>query len=109
MVLAPKKSVALQAGRAPSPDVAPVSSRSDTDVAVLLAGQALPAVAPMPSAGQAGTKAEEAPSEVAEQTTVEVTPPPTLERMELPPTLVVPSMVGAASQAEVAMTVTSQA
>ena len=73
------------------------------------AGHAPPAVAPMPSVGQVDAGADRAPSGVAEQTTVEVTLPPTLERMELPPTLVVPSMVGAASQAEVAMTVTSQA
>ena len=52
---------------------------------------------------------------VTEQKTTEVTPPPTLERMELPPMLVAPSVVGMApqveapaSQAEVAMTVPSQ-
>ena len=54
----------------------------------------------MPSVGQASVGAEEAPSGVIEQTTVEVTPPPMLERSELPPTLVAPSMVGAVPQAE---------
>ena len=116
MALAPKKSVALQAGRAPSPDVAPVSGRSGADVATSSAGQAPPAVAPVPFVGQAGTRAEEAPSGVAEQTTAEVTLLPTLERTEPPLALVVPFVVGAgpqakapASQAEVAATVTSQA
>ena len=68
----------------------------------------------MPSVGQADVGAEGAPSRVAEQTAVEVIPPPTSERMELPLRLVVPSVVGAAPQAEapvlqaeVAMTVTS--
>ena len=66
----------------------------------LLACQAPLMVAPMPSVGQAGAGAEEAPLGVAEQTTAEVTPPPTLERMELPPALVAPSVVGAAPQVE---------
>ena len=55
------------------------------------------------------------PSRVAEQTTTEVTPLPTLERTGLPPALVVPSVVAAvpqveapASQAEVAVTAPSQ-
>ena len=114
LVLAPKKSVALQAGHAPSPNVAPVSGRSGADVAASLVGQVPPAVAPMPSAGQADARAEEAPSGVIEQTAMEVILPPTLERTELSLTLVVPFVVGAAPQAEalalqveVAMTVTS--
>ena len=70
----------------------------------------------MPSMGQANAEVEEAPSGVAEQTAAEVIPPPMLERTELPLALVAPSVVGTtpqaeapASQAEVAMTVTSQA
>ena len=98
-----------------SPDVAPISGRSGADVAVSLAGQAPPAMAPVPSVGQAGAGAEEAPSGVTEQTTAEVTPPPTLERMKVPLVLVVPPVVGVAPQveapalqAEVAVTAPSQ-
>ena len=72
-------------------------------------------MAPVPSVGQADTGADGAPLGVAEQTTAEVTPPPTLERTELSLALVAPSVVGAVSQAkapvsqaEVAMTMTSQ-
>ena len=96
------------------PDAAPISGRSGADFAVLSAGQAPSTVAPVPSVGQAGAGAEEAPSGVAEQTTTEVTPSPTLERTELSPVLVAPSVVGAspqveasASQAEVATTAPS--
>ena len=98
MALAPEKSVALQAGGTPSPDVAPISGRSGADVVASSAGLALPAVAPMPSAGQIDAGADGAPLGVAEQTTVEVTPPPTSERTELSPALVAPSVVGAAPQ-----------
>ena len=72
-------------------------------------------VTPTPSVGQAGAGVEETPSAFAEQTTAEVTPPPMLERMELPPALVAPSAVGVApqveapaSQAEVAATALGQ-
>ena len=116
MALVPKKSIALQAGRAPSPDVTPISGRSGVDVAASSASQALPAVVLMPSVGQADAGAEEAPSGVIEHMTTEVIPPPMSEWMELPLALVAPSVVGAApqaeapaSQAEVAATVTSQA
>ena len=94
MALAPKKSVALQAKWVPSLDVAPILGRSGADVAASLAGQAPPAVASVPSVGQAGTEAKEAPSGVTKQAMAEVTLLPTLERMELPPVLVAPSMVG---------------
>ena len=100
LALVPKKSVALQAERVLLPDAAPISGRSGADFAVLSAGQAPPTVAPVPSVGQAGAGAEEAPSGVIEQTTVEVNPSPTLERTELPPALVAPPMVGAAPQVE---------
>ena len=70
----------------------------------------------MPSVGQAGAGAKEAPSGVTEQTMAVETPPPMLEWMELPHVLVAPSIVGAAPQVkapsswvEMAMTVTSQA
>ena len=92
MALAPKKSIALQAERVPSPNVAPILGRSGVDVAASSAGQASPAVAPVPSVGQAGTGAKEAPLGVAEQMTTEVTPPPTLGRTELLSALVAPSM-----------------
>ena len=116
MALAPKKRVALQAERVSSPDVALTLGRSGADVVASSAGQAPPVVVPVPSAGQAGARAEEAPSGVAEQTATEVIPPPTSQWMEPPRALVMPSVVGAApqaeapaSQAKVATTVTSQA
>ncbi|XP_066342450.1 uncharacterized protein [Miscanthus floridulus] len=56
-----KKSVALQAERVPSPDVTPISGRSGADVVASLVGLASPMVAPVPSVGQAGAEAEEAP------------------------------------------------
>ena len=62
------------------------------------------------------TGADELPSRVAEQRMADVTPPPTLERMELPPALVAPLVVGTTpqveapvSQAQVTATMTSQA
>ena len=97
-MLAPKKSVALQAGGISSLDITPILGRSGTDVAASLAGQVPPAVVPAPSVGQAGAGAKEAPSGVAKQTTVEVTPLPTLERTGLLPALVAPSIVCAAPQ-----------
>ena len=114
MALAPKKSVALQVGWASSLDVAPVSGSSGADVAALSADQAPPAVAPVPSVGQAGARAEEAFLGVTEHMAAEVIPPPTSERTGPPLALVAPSVVGAApqaeapaSQVEVAATVTS--
>ena len=41
--LAPKKSLALQAGRTVVPDVTPISGRSDSDVVASLADPATPA------------------------------------------------------------------
>ena len=90
--------------------------RSEADVAASSASQALPAVAPVPSAGQADAGAEGASSGVAEHTTIEVILPPMSERMEPPLMLVAPFVVGTTlqaeaptSQAEVATTMTSQA
>ena len=87
--LAPKKSLALQAGWTSPPDVAPVSGRSGADVAASSADLAAPAVAPTPVV-------------VVEQAAVAVavTPPSSSERMEPPPVLVASSVVGAAPQAE---------
>ena len=114
LALAPKKSIALQAGWVPSPDVTPISGRSRANVVASSTGQAPPAVAPVPSVGQADAEAEEAPLWVAQHMATEVITPPTLERMEPPLMLVAPSVVGAVpqaealtSQAEVATTVTS--
>ena len=87
LVLVPKKSLSLQAGQTPLPDVAPVSGRSGVDVAASSADLAPPTLAP-------------APSVVAKQATTDVTPPSTSERVELPPVLVASSMVGVAPQAE---------
>ena len=61
LALAPKKSVALQAGWALSPDVAPILGRSGADVAASSADQAPPM-----SVGEACTGAEEASSGVTE-------------------------------------------
>ena len=58
--LAPKKSLALQAGRTPLPDVAPILGRSGADVEASLADLAVPTVAPAPS-----VVAEQAVSSVA--------------------------------------------
>ena len=67
----------------------------------------------MPSAGQADTRAEGAPSVIVEQLAMEVILLPTSERTELLITLVAPSVVGAMlpveaplMQAEVGTTVT---
>ena len=58
--LAPKKSLALQAGRTALPDVAPVLGRRGADAVASLADPAAPAVAPAPS-----VVAEQAASSVA--------------------------------------------
>ena len=47
--LAPKKSLAIQAGRMALPGVAPVSGRSGADVGAALADPTAPVVAPTPS------------------------------------------------------------
>jgi len=97
LALAPKKSVALQARRRPSPDVALVLSGSGAKVTTSLAGEALLMVAPVPSVEQAGARAKGTPLEVTEQTMMEAIPLPTLEwmgQMELPLTLVAPAAVG---------------
>ena len=47
--LAPKKSLAIQAGRMVLPGVAPISGRSGADVGATLADLTVPVVAPAPS------------------------------------------------------------
>ena len=94
MALAPKKSIALQAGRQPSVGVAPVSSGSGVSVTTSPTGQVSPMVMPVPSAGQAGVGAQGTPSKVAEQPTMVATPLPTTGQMGLPTTLVAPTMEG---------------
>ena len=77
MAVAPKKSVAIQARRGPSPNVAPVLGRSGADVAASSASQAPPAVAPMPSEDQADAGAKGAPVEFTEQPAMKAIPLPT--------------------------------
>ena len=103
MVLAPKKSDALQERQGPS-------------IAALSAGQMPPVVAPVPLASQADTGAKGAPSEVTEQPASEVILLSMLKRAELLLMLVASSVVGIAppveaplTQMKVAVTVTSQA
>ena len=67
MVLAPKKSVALQVRRQPSAGVMLVLGRSNASVTVLLVGQALPTMAPMPSMGRADAGAQGTPSGAAKK------------------------------------------
>ena len=83
LALAPKKSVALQARRWLSPDVAPILGESGAGVTALLAGLVPPTVVPMPLVSQVVGKAEGAPSKVAAQPAMEVIPLPTSERAEL--------------------------
>ena len=99
--LAPKKSVALQVRRRPSVDAAPISSGSDVGVIASSAGQALPAMAHVPSVGQADTGAERMPLEVAEQPAREVILLPMLGRTELPLVLVAPTAAGMVPLVEV--------
>ena len=47
--LAPKKSLALQAGQTMSPGVTPISGRSGADVRAVLADPTAPMVAPTPA------------------------------------------------------------
>ena len=60
MGLAPKKSLAIQAGWMALPDVAPISGRSGVDVGAMLADPMAPTVAPAPL-----VVAEQAASSVA--------------------------------------------
>ena len=77
LALAPKKSVALQAMRGLSPDVAPVLGESGAGIIASSADQAPPAAVLVPSAGQAVDEATDAISLS------------TSERAELSATLVV--------------------
>jgi len=70
LALAPKKSVALQARRQLLAGAMPVSGRSGASATASLARQALPTVAPVPSAGRADAAAQGASSEVVVQSDV---------------------------------------
>lgn len=114
MVLAPKKSVTIQAGWRLLPGVTPVSRESGAGVTSSSAGQAPPVVVPVPSSGHVDAEAEGAPSKVAEQLAMEVIPLPTLGQTELPLVTVASTVVGATppveappTQVEVAAIVTS--
>jgi len=95
LVLAPKKSVALQEGRQSSIGIMPISGVSGAGVTTSSAGQALPTVTPMPSVGQAGVGAQGTPSDVAKQPVMEAIPLPMMGRTELPFMLVALATVGA--------------
>ena len=94
MVLAPKKSIALQVRRQPSVDVAPVLGGSGAGATASPAGHVPPTVAPVPSVGQAGARAQGVPSEVAKQPAMEVIPLPMTGRTELPNVLVASTAMG---------------
>ena len=70
LALAPKKSVALQARQQPLAGAVPVSGESGASATASSAGQALPMVAPVPSAGRADATAQGASSEVVVQSDV---------------------------------------
>ena len=94
LALAPKKSVALQARRQPLAGAMPVSGGSGASAIASSAGQALPTVAPVPSAGWAYAGVQGAPSEATEQPTMAAIPLPTTGRMGLPTALVAPTVAG---------------
>ena len=64
-MLAPKKTIALQARRPPPPVIALILGESRVGVIASSTGLAPPVVVPMPSVGQAIGEAKEAPTEVA--------------------------------------------
>ena len=70
LALAPKKSVALQARQQPLAGAVPVLGESGASATASSAGQALPTVAPVPSAGRADAAAQGASSEVVVQSDV---------------------------------------
>ena len=114
MVLVPKKSVALQARRRLSVDVAPVLGGGGASATVSPANEAPLTVAPVPLVGQVGAGAEGAPSKVTEQPVMELILLPMSGQMDLLLALVAPTAVSAAlpveapsMQAEVAATMIS--
>ena len=70
LALAPKKSVALQARQQPLAGAVPVLGESGASATASSAGQALPTVAPVPSAGRADAAAQGASLEVVVQSDV---------------------------------------
>ena len=95
MVLAPKKSVAIQARRWSSGDVAHISRWSGAGVTTSSVGQASLVVVPVPSAGQVDVGAQSTPLEVTKESATEVVRLPTMDRSELSTALVVLTLVGA--------------
>ena len=94
-MLAPKKSVALQAGRQSSVGIAPILSGSGAGVTASLTGQVLPTMTPVPLTRQVGVGDRGTPSEVAEQPVMEVIPLPTTGLTRLLAMLVVSTVAGA--------------
>jgi len=70
LALAPKKSVALQARQQPLAGAVPVLGESGASATASSARQALPTVAPVPSAGRADAAAQGASSKVVVQSDV---------------------------------------
>ena len=68
------------------------------------AGEALLMVAPVPSVGQAGTRARGTPLEIIEPPATEVIPLSTMGQPELPLVLVAPTVVGAIMPIEAPLT-----
>ena len=92
LALAPKKSVALQARRQLSADVAPILGGSGASVTVLLTGQVSPMVAPVPSMGRANVGVQGLPLVVAKRPVIAAIPLPTVGWTGLPTTLVAPTV-----------------
>ena len=95
LVLAPKKSVALQLRRQPLAGVTPISGGSNASVTTSSADQVLPTMAPVPSIGQTEVGAKGVPLEVKEQQAMATIPLPTMGQMGLPTVLVAPTVAGA--------------
>ena len=94
MVLALKKSIALQVRGQLSASVAHILGGSSASMTTSLASQAPPMVVPVPSAGWADAGAQETPSKVTEQPVMAVIPLPMIGRTGLPTVLVASTMVG---------------
>ena len=95
LVLALKKSVALQLRRQLLAGVTLILGGSSTSVTTSSASQMLPTVALVPSVGQADMGAQRAPSEVTEERAMVVILLPTIGQIGLLTMLVVLTMVGA--------------
>ena len=100
-MLAPKKTVALQARRGSPPNIAPVSGESGAGVTASSAGLAPFVVVPVPSVGQAVDEAKGEPSKVATQPTTEVMPLPMLGWAKLSAAPIASTTAGVAHPDEV--------